>query len=216
MTPISQDQLADLITALALTPDLPRLDGISDADWATAGRLAGLERELRVGANAAPPLHQDKTAATLGLIPDPAVQLDPARLRTARTRAGLSIADLAEHLTARGWEVTTAQVFRWETQPIHDLPPALIAAVTDELGAPDGTLLRSQPAPATRLSMTQEAVRGLVDRFAAVLGLNQEAALGRLNAVAVAAVHRGEQPQEEELLHRLDLFVTTLEQRHGS
>jgi transcriptional regulator with XRE-family HTH domain len=128
MTLNRDDQIADLVSARALNPDLTRPRWATPQEWEDIGHLAVIERELRAGA-VAPPLADDRTAAMLGLLPDPNLRLDPAALRRTRQRAGLNADDLATQLSDRGWEITAGQVFHWENRDTAEVPPALIEAI---------------------------------------------------------------------------------------
>lgn len=208
------DQLADLITERALNPDTPPPPWVTAAEWAEVEQLAALELELSSGARAAPPLERDRTAAMLGLIPDSQTQLAPTALKRVRKGAGLTIGDLAKRLAARGWDVTQADVFRWENQGAPDVPPALIEAIS--------IVLRTDVAQLTKArSGTREAVvdidapayRRLVDRLAEALGVTVDFAGARLRTAAATAVHRGERPQDDQLLATLEAYVRAVERR---
>lgn len=217
MTPNRRDdQLAGLASELAADSTMARPGWVGNDEWARVNELASIERELRLSTAAAPPLHLDKTAAFLGLVPDPASQLDPRQVKTARNRAGLKPTAVAEQLTARGWDIAARDIFRWENQPGTDTPPALIEAIAAVLGTRCDDLVRAHSTSPAGLSEENPAVQKLVERFATVSRLDWMAAFTRLNAVAAASVHRGERPRDDDLLHRLDLYVTAMEERRGS
>lgn len=71
------DRTAELISALAAHPERPRPDDVDPGQWARLRDLAGIERDLRADAAAAPPLERDPVAALLGLIPDAHAPEDP-------------------------------------------------------------------------------------------------------------------------------------------
>jgi transcriptional regulator with XRE-family HTH domain len=70
----------------------------------------------------------------LGLVPDPAVNLNGQAVKRYRTNAGLKTSDLAARLAERGWPIGTKDVFAWETKSAAGLSPALIRAVAEVLG----------------------------------------------------------------------------------
>ena len=91
---------------------------------------------------AVPPLEQDATAIMLGLVPDPATTLDKAQLKKQRLRTGLTNKELATHLTLRGWQITTKDVFGWEDKTAI-VAPALINAIAQELAVePDALTVK--------------------------------------------------------------------------
>ncbi len=82
----------------------------------------------------------DPIAFMLGLVADPAVRLDGRRLATARKAAGLDIAELAERLNRRGWDVMIKTVSSWERGRTNP-PPATINALAEELDVLSDALL---------------------------------------------------------------------------
>lgn len=213
MTPNRDDQLADLITDRALDPTLGRPDWTTTQEWTMVEQLAPIEHELQEGA-VAPELHQDRTAAMLGLIPDPNTQLDRSALTRLRRGAKLSAGELADRLAARGWDVTHREVFRWENQSVAEVPPALIEAIAATLGVSAPQLTSAPVTCETGLDTNQPTVRALVARLAKSLGITLDLAFSRLNAAASVAVHRGDKPTEDQLLVTLEAYVRAMERRH--
>lgn len=82
----------------------------------------------------------DPIALMLGLVEDPAVHLDGRRLAMARKAAGFDIAELAERLSRRGWDVTLKTVSAWERGRTNP-PPATINALAEELNVLSDVLL---------------------------------------------------------------------------
>lgn len=117
------DWLPELLNALAEL-------GADEADDDTDDHSRGLV-EVRP---------DDPIALMLGLVEDPAVRLDGRRLATARKAAGLDIAELAERLNRRGWDVMIKTVSAWERGRTNP-PPATINALAEELDVPSDTLL---------------------------------------------------------------------------
>lgn len=94
----------------------------------------------------------DPIAQMLGLIEDPAVRLDGRRLASVRKAAGLHIADLAQRLQQRGWDVTVAIVSAWERDRISP-PPATINAIAQELAVTSDALLAAGPSSSQTLDV---------------------------------------------------------------
>ena len=82
-----------------------------------------------------PPLPEDPVAAMLGLVPDPEIALDGKALAAARKRAGLSVSGLAAKMADRGWDVTSRDVFGWESNKNAPQVPAVINALASITGA---------------------------------------------------------------------------------
>ena len=168
--PLGEDvQLSRLIDQRVSDPRMARPNDVDAATWAEVGALARVAATLRALGEAAPPLEQDRTAAMLGLVPDPHLRLDGRALASRRKAARMSTSELASHLSRRGWDVDTASVFRWETQHTEDVPPALIAAIAkvasttvERISSDDG----SGSAPAGLEEATgQDQFKALATRF---------------------------------------------------
>lgn len=216
MTNNRDDLIADLITHLVNNPRLERPEGVTPSEWRSVIELAGIERELRRGVEATPPLEQDKVAAMLGLVPDETVQLDRASLTRLRKRARLTAGQLAGRLAERGWEITQRDIFRWENSGTHDVPAAVIEAIAGSVGASANDLTADRPDSVSVLDTGRPDVRALGERLAVALGIGQDMALSRLRAAAAGSFHRGTRPEDEELLATLDSFVRAIERRHES
>lgn len=173
---------------------------------------------LWLSAQGAPALADDPTAAMLGLLPDSECTLSSGALSRARKRARLSVSDVAARLRERGWEVAKSDVFRWETRTAADVPPAVVQAVADILGASVDDLI-SPPSGASLPEGVKSArlhplFGQLVDRWARAQRVSSAVAAGTLESRMLATVHRGEQPSTEQLLQSLDALVTSIEQGH--
>ncbi len=212
MTLNRDEQLAELITTRALDPNLTRPHWVSIQEWEEIGHLASIERDLRDGA-VTPPLAQDCTAAMLGLIADQHTQLDRGALNRLRQRAGLSASDLAARLTARGWDVTHREVFRWENQSSTDVVPALIEAIAAVLNADAHNLTSIRTENDPGLDASHPIVRALAERLARALGVGDDMAITRLRSAVAVAVHRGEKPREDQMLATLEGYVRAMERR---
>ncbi|KQV06692.1 hypothetical protein [Leifsonia sp. Root112D2] len=167
--------------------------------------------------NDVPPLEQDPVAAMLGLIVDPSVVLSSRAFTTARRNSGIAPSALAAKLRDRGWQVSAADVARWQSHAPTDLTPALLAAVADELHTELGTITDSAPArPDWLIAATATGkFANLSTRWARLKSLSLPAASAILESRLLATVNRGDRPETDDLLETLDAFVSTLEQRDG-
>lgn len=170
---------------------------------------------LWLAAHGAPALQEDPVAAMLGLLPSDECRLSSAAFRRARKRAGVSVSDVAERLHQRGWDYTHGDVFRWETRTADDVPPAVVEVLADILGAPTAKLLAGSSSAS--VPSLVDAVRShpgfeeLVDRWASAQRVSRNAAVAMLESRMLATVHRGEQPDPEQLLGSLDALVASIE-----
>lgn len=167
----------------------------------------------------APALDADPIAAMLGLIPDPQIRLSARALSRARRGARLKPSDIAERLMARGWDVGTRDVFRWENQSAADVSPALISAIAEVIGAVSEQLIEHQSAldeTHINLSIVQSPrFQSLVNRWSRLQGMSHALASSALQSRMLATVHRGNRPDEEQMLQSLDALITALEEgRH--
>ncbi|TFD79412.1 hypothetical protein [Cryobacterium fucosi] len=165
--------------------------------------------------DAVPPLERDPVAAMLGLIVDPAVALSSRAFTTARRNSGLAPSALAAKLRDRGWQISAADVTRWQTHAPTDLTPGLLAAVADELGTDLGAIIDRTPTKPEWL-IAAAATRKFADlseRWARLKSLSLPAASSMLESRLLATVNRGDRPETEALLESLDAFVSTLEPR---
>lgn len=211
------ERLAEWVTARTLHPSMPAPAGVSAEQWAEVGRLADIENALFDDAHGAPPLHEDPVAAFLGLVPDPHLSLDQKAFTRARKNAGLAASALAQALQARGWEVTTGDMVRWQTKTGDEVSPALIKAIAAELHTSIDALT-SDRSTATNADVLEQVTRtpafaALVARFAAARQIPQALAGSTLRSRAVATVHRGDVPAPQQWLASLEAFVSALEQR---
>lgn len=189
----------------------------ADLDDAEQGNLTSLAETsdlLWLSRSGAPPLDQDPVAAMLGLIADPRVVLDSKALARQRKRARLTVSDLAVRLKDRGWDVQTTDVFRWETRPAPDVPPALVQAIATTLQtSPDHLTSAVQPTE-DQFSAVRNTARfqDFVGRWMKAFGLSQPMAIAALESRMAATVHRGQKPDPQQLLAALDALVSAAEQ----
>lgn len=209
------EALAKLLDARAESaPGTPPPE-VSDEDRAEIESLLNVADLLWESAHGAPPLDSDPVAAMLGLVPDSRQVLDPKALARARKAAHLKPSQLAERLAARGWDVQTRDVFRWENQSTADVAPALIEAIAEETGT-NMDRLTTNPGmtaeQATIAAATQSPrFAGLVERWARIQRVPSTLAASALESRMLATVHRGDRPDTDQLLQSLDALVTALE-----
>jgi transcriptional regulator with XRE-family HTH domain len=191
------------------------------ADFASLIEVADLMWEAGHGA---PPLNADPVAAMLGLIPDPHIGLDSGALSRARKNAKLKPSDIAERLHARGWDVGARDVFRWENQTQSDVGPALIRAIAEVIGVRPEQLTTDRGSSAEREAFSSifnsRRFQALVDRWARLQSMSRSLAASALQSRMLTTVHRGDRPDQEQMLQSLDALITALEKernrKHGS
>lgn len=172
----------------------------------------------------APPLEADPVAAMLGLIPDPHVGLDSRAMSRARKNAKLKTSDVAERLRTRGWDIAVRDVFQWENQTLSHLAPALIRAIAEVIGVlPEQlTVDRGSSAGSQVFASTIQSARfeNLVRRWARLQGVSHALASSALQSRMLATVHRGDRPDEEQMLQSLDSLIAAMEEgqnpNHGA
>lgn len=192
---------------------------VTDRDRDDLAGIVETADALWLAAQGAPAIEDDPVAAMLGLLPDSECRLSSAALSRARKRARLSVSDVAARLRERGWEFDKSDVFRWETRTAIDVPPAVVQAVADILGAPVDDLI-SAPSSASlpdRLAAVRAHPRfeELVVRWALARRVSRAVAVATLESRMLATVHRGEHPDTEQLLRSLDALVASVEQADG-
>lgn len=194
------------------------------ADWPEPNRaeiasLIEVAELLWDAGHGAPPLEQDPVAAMLGLIPDPRVSLDPRAMSSARKNAKLKTSDIAGRLQTRGWDIAVRDVFQWENQAHSNVAPSLIRALAEVLGVlPEQlTIDRSSSSDTRTLASIVGSVRfeSLARRWARLQGVSYSLASSALQSRMLATVHRGDRPDEDQMLQSLDALITTMEEREG-
>jgi transcriptional regulator with XRE-family HTH domain len=182
-------------------PDLRRLLAAADLAWASE--------------QSAPPLADDPVAAMLGLVPDPDMMLDGKALAAARKRAGLTVSALASKLTERGWDITSKDIFAWESGRGSPRMPALINALAEETGADADRLRRAAGADPERARIAavvnMAAFKSLAQRWARIQGTTVALASSALESRMLIAVHRGGAPDAGILLDSLEAMVSAVE-----
>jgi hypothetical protein len=214
---IAERYVAYLAGESPTPPDLSELD---DANRRRAEDVCGALAAAWQGEALVPPLEADPIAISLGLLPDPNRPLDGEALRNARKHARLSVSDLAGRLQARGWQTRTREVYEWEGQPAAEVPPAIIAALAEELAVP-AAKLTGRPA---ELSPTIMAVTSsgrfqtIARRWAAVLGLSGEAqgAVALRQLMLTGVVRRGDDLDVDAWLDAIEALVRARESRRSA
>ncbi|WP_122818954.1 hypothetical protein [Nocardioides pantholopis] len=221
------DDSGRMARLLELPPGAEReslLSTLPEAEQAAARRLLNVADLVWEDAHGAPALEDDPVAALLGLVPDAGYQLDPAALKRVRSGAGVKASVLADRLTRRGWSVSAVDVLGWETRGAAVVPPALVRAVADVLHT-DADRLTAPARGAVKSGAGAEVVaadvanevagtvrfRGLAERFAALQNMTQKMAESALHARMLATVHRGDQPNAEQMLSAVEGLVDALE-----
>jgi hypothetical protein len=157
-----------------------------------------------------PPLEQDPTAIMLGLVSDPAITLDGQAVKTCRMRAGLGHKELAACMAARGWEITTKDVFSWETKTVAGVCPALIRAVAEELGVEESTVTAHAAISAESVIDRVQAhpkFAPLAGWWAEVTHVSDQDARRQLASRMVATANRGSDLDEEQWLDMLSKLI---------
>ncbi len=209
MTDNQQEDILDRAAA-------PGSASSTQGDTASLRNIADLLWEANQGA---PPLREDPIAAMLGLVPDPSYALDSSKLKQARKRAGLQISDLVARLSARGWTVDKADLFRWENRSTSDAAPALIKALADEVGISSDQLITKQPRAvpaAIVLALKSPLFAGLVERWAKVQNVSGSLATSELESRMLATVYRGEHADADQMVQALEALVTATEDAEKS
>lgn len=218
---MNEDDYNRLLARLIEDPEhrtgILREADVDEAEEKNLKALVDASDAIWLCAHGAPPLDEDPVAAMLGLLPDPHVALDSKALARQRKRARLTVSDLAERLSERGWNVQASDVFRWESRSAPDVPPALIQAIAAVLHASPDLISALQPAE-DQFSAVRNTARfqDLVSRWMTALGLSRSMALAALESRMVATVHRGEEPDPEQLLAALDILVSAVEESRGT
>jgi transcriptional regulator with XRE-family HTH domain len=212
----SRDRLlAELIEAPSHRTETMQKADIAQHDSSEVTSLVETADLLWEAAHGAPPLEDDPVAAMLGLVADPQRVLDSQALARTRKRAGLTVSQVAERLRARGWDVRHSDVFRWETRSAADVAPALIQAVADVIGTPVESLvarIRGNAAVDRFSTIRRNPIfQQLVDRWARAQRVSRTVAATALETRMVASVHRGDSPDDEQLLRSLDALVSAIE-----
>jgi transcriptional regulator with XRE-family HTH domain len=162
-----------------------------------------------------PALERDPVAISLGLVADPSRPLNGQALKQLRQRAGWTVSSLGDRLRKRGWEISTGDVYTWERQESALVPPAIISALSNELGVAETRLIGSVAQTPTTVAAVVRTGKfeALARRWTAAIGLADAsrgaAALQQLMLVGV--VRRGGDLDVEQWLGALEALVEARE-----
>jgi transcriptional regulator with XRE-family HTH domain len=163
------------------------------------------------------PLDQDPTARLLGLVEEAPLVLDGTALRSARKSRGMSVSELAEKLSSKGWSVKTADVFRWETQAATDAPVGIASAIAEVLQKSAASLARDgSPDLVTAALRQSDRFHELAERWAKLFNLSVNSAAAALESRVLATVYRGAQPDLDQTFQTLEVLLEELERRERS
>jgi transcriptional regulator with XRE-family HTH domain len=196
-------------------PQPPSLQGLTPgqrrearASW----KLLDTARQA-AGDYTPPPLEADPLALALGLVPDPGRRLSGTRLKKARMKRNLDVSQLAGMLAARGWDVETKTVFRWERAASAEVASALIAAAAEILRVPAEELTAAAgdhdpAATEVRAAAATPRFAGLARRWARKSGQSPtDASAGLQRLMLVSTARRGRHLTAEEWLAVLEDFI---------
>ncbi|MGY5210066.1 hypothetical protein [Nocardia gipuzkoensis] len=191
---------------------------LNEEDRAEVESLVEVADLLWEVGHGAPPLEQDPVAAMLGLIPDAGYQLDPRALTRARKNVKFKPSELAERLVARGWEVQTKDIFRWESQNAAEVSPALVRAIAEELGVDADQITASEQRTSQNAAVAEATdtsrFQALAQRWARATGQTLAMAASTLQSRMLTTVHRGDHPDADQMLQSLESLVAAVEQGH--
>ncbi|MCW2752118.1 MAG: hypothetical protein JWR83_3228 [Aeromicrobium sp.] len=208
------EDLAQLIDDHVTGSETSR-EGLDAAHSAEAAELLNIADLLWDAAHGAPPLEQDPVAAMLGLVPDSTRALNAVALKRALQASGMQVSVVAKMLSARGWDVTTRDVFGWQTRETASAPPALIQALAEVLGvAPDRLIIDKGESAAHRALKsitTSPGFRELTERWAALRGTTIDLAASALESRLATSVYRGGEPDERQMIASLEALISALE-----
>lgn len=194
----------------------PALEEFEDDQRGEIQELLRIADLLWEEAHGAPPLEDDPVAAMLGLVPDASRSLDPRALSKITKSAGIKASGLAQALTERGWDVSTRDVFNWQAKGSLEVSPALIQAIAEITGSTIDhlTVDRGSSQLSSELrAITQTArFKDLAARWAHLRNTSADLAASALTARLATTVHRGAQPDTDQMLNSLDALVTALEE----
>lgn len=221
MDDIEKDELlAAVFNKPANSARLLAAADLTDAEREELEKLVETANAVWLAAYEPPTLAEDPVAVMLGLVPSPQSRLDQRAFINARKAAGLKAGDVAARLTSRGWTFTTRDVARWELQSANDVPPAVIEALADIVNAPPERLLASAPASHQTSAFTtaKESPRfaDLAARWAELFNLSVSTATRQLELRSLTTVHRGSEPDVEQLLSSLGALVDAAEKRESA
>lgn len=215
------EQLEETVERLLATPAGPERDQLLGSlppyQRETIAKMIEVDDLVWEATHGAPPLQADPVAAMLGLVPDASFRLDSTAFTQLCSRQRVKPTILAARLKARGWKIEAADVFRWRTSVASDVSPALIRAISDELGvSPDDLIAPPATQPAVLDAVAEQVTAtkrftDLVQRFALAQRISPSMAHTMLRTRMLATVQRGDEPEVEQMLDSLEVLVRALE-----
>lgn len=213
---MNEEQRAELLGKLIENP--PSREELLTAAGATSDEssellsLAETADTLWVASRVPQPLDEDPIAALLGVAPASAVAMDPSRFRTARKRANVTVSRLRALLAAKGWTVTGAEIGSWQTNRGTEVIPAMLEDISSILSVAVSDLTVARPDGAGSLFATLRAAswfQELTEQWQEATGVLRSVAEAQLLTRATATVHRGDQPDLEQIHDLLEHLVAT-------
>lgn len=213
---MNEDKKAELLGQLIENPS-SRDDILTAADATSDERsellsLADAADILWVASRVAPPLDEDPIAALLGVAPAAAVTLDPSKFKAARTRANVTVSDLRTRLAARGWKVTGAEIGSWQTDRGSGIVPAMLDDISSILSVAISDITAVRSAGTANLFAALRATdwfQELAEQWQEATGVVRSVAESQLLTRATATVHRGDQPDLDQIRDLLQDLVAT-------
>lgn len=213
---MNEQQKAELLERLIADPPHRRL--LLERAGATAAErkeLLGLARTadaVWVANMKIPPLEEDPIAAMLGVAPTPGLALDPAGFKTARVKSQVSVSGLRDYLSSRGWDVTIPQVASWQTRKGIELSPALLEDIGTALSTSPDAFTTRHVGNTPTLHATLRATDwfdAFVDQWRQMRHVARSVAEAQLLSRAAATVHRGEEPDVDQVRELLTHLVSS-------
>lgn len=204
----------DMLAAALAEGMVDALSSATQPDPTRVEELLDIADDLWAASHPAPALSEDPLAIRLGLVHDPSISLDPKSLKRLRKNAQLTVNELANRLTTRGWVATGNEIMRWESQSPHGLSPAFIGAIAEELKTTTSALISrtAQVKPEWLVDATNRAsFKDLAQRWADLSHDTLETAVAVLESRLLATVHRGGRPDVPGLLATLGEYVEAKE-----
>lgn len=203
---MNEDQKADLLDRLIDNPpgreQILVEAGASPAEREELLTLAETADAAWLASRVPTPLDADPVAILLGVAPLSNVSIDPARFKAARTRSKVSVTQLRDRLVARGWGVTGPQIASWQTRVGLEVSSALLEDISTALGTTVDKLIApsGQSAPGLHAILrSTDWFDSLVEQWQRARGVVRSVAEEQVLARATATVHRGEEPDVDQI-----------------
>lgn len=213
----SQDDAVEQMLDQYLRGEALNLDEIDTELRSEVESLTKMAEALWTAAHGAPAMADDPVALRLGLVPDDSVSLDPKALQRLMKVHKQQPSSVAKALRDREWDVSTRDVFNWQTKSTSTIPPALIRALAAVIGSTSEQLTVVREPSAARRAMLEATRTTLFDelaqRWARIRKTSIDTARTALAARMEATVHRGSEPDAGQMLRSLNSLVTALESK---